>query len=379
MKILEDVRVLDLTQAQAGPMCTMFLADMGAEVIKIEPAWGDMTRFFPPLVEEKVSPYFMFLNRNKRSVTLNLKSEKGLKIFKDLVKIGDVVVENFSPGTMVDLGLGYETLKEINPKIIFASISGFGQYGPYSRRLSHAEIAEAASGYMDLMRDKIDPSGPPLNPPQAIADTIPALFCAIGILSALRYRERTGYGQRIDLAQVDCMVGVSTSITFRTLLKDKTTWDQALEKGLVVPPLYKAKDGYIMMVPGLRYVERLAKAMGVELERIDGRIVEEWVRDKTRDEVVNLLVEERMPVAPVLSLDEVINDPHIQAREMIVEVNHPVLGKVKVPGFPLKFSETPVRIEKPEPLLGQHNEEVLSTLLGYSEEEIAKLKGEKVI
>lgn len=175
------------------------------------------------------------------------------------------------------------------------------------------------------------------------------------------------------------MVGVSTSITFRTLLKDKTTWDQALEKGLVVPPLYKAKDGYIMMVPGLRYVERLAKAMGVELERIDGRIVEEWVRDKTRDEVVNLLVEERMPVAPVLSLDEVINDPHIQAREMIVEVNHPVLGKVKVPGFPLKFSETPVRIEKPEPLLGQHNEEVLSTLLGYSKEEIAKLKGEKVI
>lgn len=381
MKALEDLRVLDLTHAHEGPMCTMFLADMGAEVIKIEPTWGERTRFFPPLIKGTTSPYFLYLNRNKKGLTLNLKSEKGVKIFKDLVSIVDVVVENFSPGTMDRLGLGYETLKKINPKIIFASLSGFGQYGPYSKRLSFDPIAIAASGYMELMREKVDPSGPPVGPPEAIADTIPALFCAIGILSALRYRERTGQGQRIDIAQMDCMVGVSPSYIFHTLAG--TTFEgsfRKFRKTLQLSGLYKAKDGYIMItVPG-EMLERLAKAIGVETEKIESQeYVKEWVRGKNVSEVVDLLVRARVPVSSVNSLEDVINDPNIRAREMIVEVSHPVIGKVKMPGFPIKFSETPVKIKDPAPMLGQHNDEILSTLLDYSKEEISKLKEEGVI
>lgn len=380
--LLDDVKILGLTQAHQAPMCTMFLAAMGADVIKIEPLWGERSRFFAPLIKGKLSPFFAFLNRNKRAITLNLKSPKGVKIFKDLVKLSDVVVENFSPGTMDRLGLGYETIKEINSRIIFMSMSGFGQYGPNSRRLSFSPIAEAASGFMGLLREKIrdniNSSATPMSQHEPIADIIPALFAVIGILSALHYRERTGHGQRIDLAQVDCMVGVTSSISFHSLAE--TTFFDSLKKyGAAIPETYKAKDGEIIIMMPRGMEERLAKLLGIEPQRIDGQIVEEWVRDKTVDEVVNLLVKARLPVSPVLSLDEVINDPHIIARDMIVEVDHPDIGKAKMPGFPIKFSETKSTLEKPAPLLGEHNVEVLSTLLGYSDEEIAKLKEEQVI
>ena len=380
MNVLKDVRILDLTQAHQGPMCTMFLADMGAEVIKIEPMWGDRTRFFPPLIKGTTSPYFVYLNRNKKGMTLNLKSEKGVAIFKELVKIGDVVVENYSPGTMEnEFGLGYDTLREVNPKIILLSLSGFGQYGPYSRRRSFAPIAEAASGYTELVRQRITPDGPPVGAPDAIGDTIPSLFGIIGVLSALSYRERVGHGQRIDIAQTDSMVAVLPSIIFHTLAGTTMTGASTkFRSTLQLSSIYKAKDGYVMVtVPG-DMAERLAEAIGVEtIERQE--VVTEWVESKTRNEVIDLLVKARIPVASVNNLDEVINDPHILAREMIVEMDHPVVGKYKTPGFPIKFSETPVKLGRTAPQLGQHNEEVLSTLLAYSKDKITKLKEEGVI
>lgn len=199
MKPLEGVRVLDLTHAHAGPICTLYMAAMGAEVIKIEPPWGERTRFFPPLVE-RVSPYYAFLNRCKKGVTLNLKEPRGKQIFMEMVKKADIVVENFSPGTMEELGLGWDTLKDLNPSVIFCSISGFGQTGPWRDRRSFDPIAQAASGYMWLMKDSIDPEGPPLQAPEAIADTIPGFTALIGILAALNHRHISGGGQRIDVA-----------------------------------------------------------------------------------------------------------------------------------------------------------------------------------
>jgi len=376
LKALEGIRVLDLTHAHAGPICTMYLGAMGAEVIKIEPPWGDMTRMFPPLVKG-VSPYFAFLDRCKKGITLNLKNPKGLGIFKELVKVSDVVVENFSPGTMDNLGLGWETLRELNPGIVFASISGFGQTGPWSDRRSFDPIAQAASGYMWLMRDSIDPEGPPLLAPEAIADTIPGFTALIGILAALIYRSRTGRGQRIDVAQMDAMIAVSQSFSFWTLAG--TTFRRAVrERGVRVSGCHRAKDGYVMLsLPPGRITDWFSEL--TQMEEFTWESVAAWVGERTVDEVVELLSEAGVPVAPVNDLDDVMRNEHALAREMFVKVDHPTLGETTEPGFPIKFSETKGDVTMPAPLIGQYNEEVLSRVLGYSKEQIEELRKEGVI
>jgi len=376
MKALEGIRVLDLTHAMAGPICTMFLGAMGAEVIKIEPPWGEMTRMFPPLVKG-VSPYFAFLDRNKKGVTLNLKHPKGLDMFKEMVKKSDVVVENFSPGTMDDLGLGWETLRELNPGIIFASISGFGQTGPWSNRRSFDPIAQAASGYMWLMKDSIDPEGPPHQAPEAIADTIPGFSALIGILAALIHRSKTGRGQQIDVAQMDAMIAVSPSFSFWTLAR--TTFKRAVSGyGVRVSGCHKAKDGYVMFsLPPGRITDWFRELIG--MEELTWDAVAAWVVERTVDEVVELLVKAGIPVAPVHDLDDVLANEQARAREMFVKVEHPVLGETTLPGFPIKFSETKGDMTAPAPLLGQHNVEVYSELLGFSEDEVEALRKEGVI
>lgn len=394
MNALDDVRIISLGQHHQAPMSTLFLAAMGADVIKVEPLWGDQLRFFNPLIKGKagmLSPYFAYLNRNQRGITLDLKKEKGKKIFKELTKIGDVVVENFSPGTMDDLGLGYEALKQVNPKIIYISQSGFGQTGPYSSRLSFSPIAEAASGSMDLLRNKENfmnnINGRPISQPEPIADTIPALFSVISILSALYYRNRTGHGQKIDLAQADCMIAVTSSFAFHAMAN--TVFSGAMREAEAIPETYQTKDGYVIATAPRGMEERLAKLFGIEVEKLQSgdrlvrfKIIDEWIKDRTREEVVKAFNEARLPVAPVNSLEDVIKDPHFTAREMFVETDlaNWGLGKTKMPNFPIKFSETKaVPLDKAPPLLGQHNDEVFSTLLGYSKEEIAKLREERVI
>ncbi|HUS77969.1 MAG TPA: CoA transferase [Patescibacteria group bacterium] len=376
MSALEGVRVLDLTHAHAGPICTMFLGAMGAEVIKIEPTWGEMTRMFPPLVKG-VSPYFMFVDRCKKGVTLNLKDPRGREMFMEMVKKADVVMENFSAGTMDRLDLGWDVLQGLNPGIIFASISGFGQYGPWSNRRSFDPIAQASSGYMWTMQEGINPEGPPLQAVEAIADTIPGFTALIGILAALQYRHRTGKGQRIDVAQMDSMIAVMQSFSFWEIAG--MTFRSAARSGRVgVSRLHEAKDGYVMFsLPAGRITDWFKELLGVEeLTRED---VEKWVAERPVEEVVGLLAKTGVPVAPVLDLDQVKANEHAKAREMFVKVDHPTLGEVSLPGFPIKFSETKGDITMPAPLLGQHNEEVYSELLGLSKEKLEELRREGVV
>jgi formyl-CoA transferase len=376
MKALEGIRVLDLTHAHAGPICTYYMAAMGAEVIKVEPPWGEMNRFFPPLVKG-VSPYFAHLGRCKKGVTLNLKDPRGKEMFMEMVKKSDVVVENFSPGTIDDLGLGYETLKRLNPGIIFASISGFGQTGPWRDRRSFDSIAQAASGYMWLMKDIVDPEGRPYKATEAIADTIPGLTALIGVLAALNHRHGTGRGQRIDVSQMDSMISVMQSFSFWDIAK--TTFERSLDDRVDRAfGLHRAKDGYVMfMAPAGRLTDWFRELLGIE--EMDRVVVEEWVAERTVEEVVETLAETGIPVAPVQDLEQVMQNEHALHREMFVEVDHPALGETTMPGFPIKFSEMEIDVKTPAPILGQYNRVVYSELLGLSNDEVEALRREGVI
>ncbi len=374
MKILDDIRILDLTHVWYGPWATMMLADMGAEVIRVEPPWGAIDRLAEGALFGGASYTFHHLNLNKKDITLDLKSPEGIGILKELVKKSDVVVQNFSPGAMERLGLGYEVLKGLNPGIIYAALSGFGQDGPYTKRRSYAMIAEAMSGHTRLTGERADPEGPPIEMAQAYGDLGPGTMAAMAILGAIRYRDRTGVGQMIDVAQYDCMVAYNTSITGYTLsglLPLELRKKYPMGRG--VGGLYEAKDGgWIRLAAfGPRFIDRLNQHYGVEM--VEKEFIGEKVKGMTRDEAVELYVGLGLPCAPVYHVDETVADPHLAARGMFVEVEHPLAGTVKVPNFPIKFSETPGEIRTAAPLLGAHSKELLMGLLGMSEERFMEL------
>ena len=376
-ELLKGVRILDLTHVYFGPYTTMILGSMGAEVIKVEPPWGEMARFYPPLVNRESSP-FMFLNRNKMGMTVNLKSEKGKKIFFQLLAKSDVVIENFKRGTMDRLGLGYEEMKKVKPNIIYAALSGFGLDGPYRDRPSFAPVASAMSGWMRITGDLIDPEGPPIRPAEWHGDLDPALWAVISILGALRHREHTGEGQIVDVSQLDCMfmhTGVPIS---NYLVNGKLPWEIWRERPTIAILFgnFKASDGYVYIAAEGSQVDRLKKVVGHDLETHED--LARWVSNKTVHFVVDTLSGANIPVAPIYQIDAAIEDPQIKARGMIIEFEHPKAGRVRQPNFPVKFSKTPVFI-KPAPLLGQHNDDILRDLLGYSDEEIALLRQEQVI
>lgn len=376
MTALKGIRVLDLTHAHAGPICTLYMAAMGADVIKIEPKWGDMTRMFPPLVKGQ-SPYFLFLGRGKKGVTLDLKNPEGKDMFKELVKDADVVMENFSSGTMDRLDLGYDALKKINPRIIYASISGFGHTGPWVNRRSFDPIAQAASGYMWLMKDAIAPDGPPLQAPEAIADTVPGFMALTGILAALISRNETGRGQKVDVAQMDSMIGTMQSFSFWNIA-NMSFRTAGRTRRVGVSGLRETKDGYVMFaLPPGRITDWFMELLGVE--ELIPEFVNSWVKERTTDDVVEILEKTGVPVAAVMDLDEVQTSPQALAREMFVKVKHPTMGEIIEPGFPIKFSETKGDISAPAPLLGEHNVEVYTRLLGYSEEKVEELRKKGVI
>ncbi len=378
---LEDIRILDLSHVWFGPYCTMLLAHLGAEVIKVEPPWGEMTRLFPPLIENE-SPTFISMNLNKKGITLDLKHPKGKEIFLELAKLSDVVVENFTPGTMERLGLGYQVLKGVRPDIIYASMSGFGQTGPYAKRPSYFSIAEAITGHAYMAGLGEDEEGEPRGSPQAYGDLGPALFAALSIVSALRFRDKTGKGQWIDVAQADCMVSLASQAILTYTAAGLTPLEARRKRrslGQVsVGGFFKAMDGYVAVLATRGpIVERLAEAL--EVEEVDVEGFRRWVEGKAVDEVVERLVRADVPVAPVLNIDEVVEEPHLLARGAFKEVEHPRLGRIKVPSFPVKFSEFEELPINPSPALGQHTEEVLKTLLGYSKEEIEELRRERVV
>jgi len=379
---LEDIRVLDLTHVWFGPWCTMMLADMGAEVIRIEPPWGAIDRLAEGALFGGASYTFHHLNINKKDLTLNLKDPEGLAIFKELVKKSDVVVQNFSPGTMEKLGLGYDVLKELNPGIIYAALSGFGQYGPYKTRRSYAMIAEAMSGHTMLTGENHDPEGPPVEMAQAYGDLGPGTMAAMAILTALRYRDKTGKGQMIDVAQLDCMVAYNTAITGYLLsgLRPRELREK-FPRGRGAGGIFKTSDGKWIRVAafGPRAMDRIAQAMGVDHDEITKELLESKAATMTRDQAVEYFVGMGLPCAPIYHVDETVADPHVNARDMFIELDHPKAGRIKLINFPVKFSETPAQLKSAAPLLGEHNEEILKSLLGFSDERIKELVQKGVI
>jgi len=374
MGMLDDIRIVDFTHVYFGPYSTMIMADMGADVIKIEPPWGEMTRLSPPHFGG-VSSTFHYLDRNKKGVALNLKDPKALEIVKELIKQSDVVIENFKRGTMEKLGLGYEDVKKLNPKIIYASLSGFGLDGPYKDRPSFAPIAGSYCGWYRLTGDVLDPKGPPIRPAEWHGDLDPGLFAVIGVLGALRHRDKTGEGQLIDVSQLDVMMAqTGVAITGYTL-SGKLPWERQADRlpGPQTFGMFKAKDGYVYVAADPQMHQKLMAAMGVEDLGEGAEVLEGWVKDKTVDEVVEAL-KDAVPVAPVQNIDKAIEDPQVKHRGTMIEVEHSKAGRVRMPGFPLKMEKTPGVIKMPAPLLGEHTVQVLKELLGYSDEKIEGLR-----
>jgi crotonobetainyl-CoA:carnitine CoA-transferase CaiB-like acyl-CoA transferase len=379
-----------MTRVLAGPYCAMLLADMGAEVIKVEePGKGDDARGYPPFIRG-TSAYFTNLNRNKQSIVLDLKNEEAKDIFTALLKKSDVLLENYKPGTMDRLGFSYDTVREINPRIIYASISGFGQYGPYKERPGYDIIGQAMGGLMSVSGW---PDSPPTRTGTAMADIVAGLNTCIGILAALRGRDSTGLGERIDVALVDSMVSAMETVIQIYLVEGRIPQRVGNRYEFIAPyNSFQAADGWVVIgVGGEEVWKRFCTVIGQEVltanpafltnkdrvtnvVRLDA-IVTEWTSKRTVNEIVSLLMGVSVPCSPILSVDQICNDPHIaQAREMIVEMDHPLGGRMRVVSCPIKFTNMKPTIRSTAPLLGEHTEQVLTDIIGISEAEYARLK-----
>ncbi|WP_298069848.1 CoA transferase [uncultured Mailhella sp.] len=393
--LLDGLKVLDMTRVLAGPYCGMLLADLGADVIKIEvPGRGDDARINFPIINGE-SAYFMNLNRNKRGITLNLKTEKGKDIFRKLVAKSDVVLENYRPGVMEKLGLGYEELRKINPGIIYGAVSGFGHYGPYSQRPGYDIIGQAMSG---LMSTTGWPGGQPTRTGTAISDVMGGISCCVGILAAYANKLRTGEGEKIDVSLVDSMVSSLEIINTIYLCTGKTPQRIGNRYEAIYPyDSFQAKDGMLVIGAGnQKLFTILCSIMKREDLLTDPQFadnnlrvinyaklkphIEAWLTDKTIDEAVDILLKAGVPAAPINTIDRVARDPHIAgARKMFIEIEHPKAGKFKITGNQIKLTNHAIEHFTPAPLLGQHNEEILGEMLGLSHEEVCALAEEKVL
>jgi crotonobetainyl-CoA:carnitine CoA-transferase CaiB-like acyl-CoA transferase len=401
-KALEGIRVLDLTRIYAGPYCSMLFADMGAEVIKIEPPEGELIRDNPPMVEQgkggphdrSRSGYFLTLNRNKYGITLNLKHPKALKIFKDLVKMSDIVLENYAPGVMKRLGIDYPVLKKINPRIILCSISGFGQTGPYSERMAFDVISQAMSGLMSITGH---PDNPPTRVGTSLGDVSAAVHAAFAIMTALWHREKTGKGQQVDVSMLETMVAILEGGIVRwTIGKELLTPIGSMNPHEAPMAAFKCKDGYIIIAAvGDEHWQRFCRAINRPDWAADPALqtkaqrwakkymiqeeIEKITTKHTLKEVGEMMDRERVANSPILNIKEVVEDPHLKERGYFVDIEHPVIGKAKIPGIPFKMSESPGAVERPSPLVGEHNELILGKYLGIGKGEIDKLKGEGAV
>jgi len=380
-KILEDIKVLDFTHVWFGPYCTMMLAGLGAEVITVEPPWGNIGRFGPGELYKGTSTSFIAMNCGKKGVTIDMKKPEGITLVKELVKESDIVVQNFATGAMERLGLGYDELKKIKPNIIYAALSGFGQYGPYSRYGSYAVVAEAISGYTYATGKGITPDHAPVTMAGALGDIGPAVFAAFSIVAALRYRDKTGKGQMIDVNQVDTMVSFNACETVAYDLFKESPIERRRKRPQnpneiwgIVP----VKDGWVQIAGSRpKAIEELKSKLGVE--EINKDIVKEKIASMTRMEAFEWLTSFDIPSAPIYEAYEGFEDPHLKARKTFIEVEDPVAGKYRIPKFPAEFSETPGEIKTGAIALGQHTEEVLRTVLKKTPKQIEELEQNGVV
>lgn len=396
MNALSDITVLDLTRVLAGPYSTMMLADYGANVIKIEtPGKGDDTRSMGPF-KNGASMYYANVNRNKKSITLNLKSEEGKKMFLDMVKKADVVVENYRPGVMDRLGLGYDVLKQINDQLIYAAVSGFGSYGPKYLRPGYDIIAQSYSGLMSITGPA---GGSPTRVGNAMGDVLGGMNLTIGILMALHARTIIGHGQRVDVSLVDSVVSSLETGTQRFFASGKQPELIGNRYAAAYPyDSFRASDGLFVIGCGndklfnLFCTKAINKPELLEDPRFASNplrcenhaalkeIIEEWSVQYTIDECVDIIDAAGVPASPINDLPRITTDEHVAgAREMFVPLHHPVIGDMMVNGNPVKLLETKVDISRCAPELGEHNAEIYGKLLGLGEEDLAKLQADKVI
>jgi len=391
---LDGIKVVDLSAALTGPFCTQLLADFGAEVLKIEPPGkGDMLRAFGPPYLKGESPYFLLTNRNKRGITLDITKEKGREILIRLAKDADVFIENYRPSVKKKLKIDYDTLKEINPRLIYCSISGFGQTGPYAERAGFDPIAQGMSGITSITGWK---HTGPVRVGVAIGDSLGGIFATYGILMAIIERERSGQGQRVETSLLEGLISVLGFQAAKYFATGERPEPLGNDHGMVSPyGTFKTKDSFINIAAGNQGMwERLAEALGlghlIREERFRtvpdrvtnrselGKLLEEKLGEKTTKEWGEILNEVGVANGPILHIDEVFQDPQVLHQEMLVEMDHPTIGKIKNIGFPVKLSRTPAAVRRPPPLLGQHTEDLLKEL-GYGPQEIETLRKEKII
>lgn len=392
---LEGIRVLDLTRALAGPYCTMFLGDMGAEVVKIEqPQVGDDSRGWGPPFIGAESAYFLAINRNKKSITVDMKSDRGIELVRRLAAMSDVFVENFRPGTLERLGLGERELRERNPRLIYASLSGFGADGPMKDWPGYDLVIQAWGGFMSITGM---PDGEPTKVAVAIIDVVAGLMIGKAIVAALFARERTGVGQKVDTslleAEVACLIPYGSD--YLASGKVPGRWGNA-HPNIVPYQSFKTQDGY--MVVGAASEgnwRRLCEAIGMAELADDPRFTKNAQRVANRQELIRILTSEflkrptaawielltgaGLPCAPVNTIDRVFKEPQVLHRKMLIEIEHPTAGKVRMAGLPLKFSGTPASVRLPPPVLGEHSQDILRSWLEMEEGEIADLKGKGII
>lgn len=395
MKALQDIQVLDLTRALAGPFCTLMLGDYGADVVKIEiPETGDDTRHWgPPFIGEE-SAYFLSINRNKRSLTLNFKESEAIQIFLKLVQKADVVVENFTPGVMKRFGLDYESVKAINPSIIYCSISGFGQDGPYQNRPAYDQIMQGVSGLMSITGE---PDGEPQKVGIAVSDIGAGMWAAFAVMTALHHRTNSGDGQHIDISMLDAQVAWMTYQAAYFFANEEPPKRLGAAHPTLVPyQAFMSQDGkYVNVAVGSeRLWDRFCEGIGKMDLKDNPNFAQNGDRVRNRSILVPLLQEYfltqpakhwldalqavNVPAGPINDLADVFSDPQILHREMLVEIPHPILKSIKQTGLPLKFSVTPGSFDRHPPLLGEHNKEILNSI-GYSNEEIDGLTKNSVI
>lgn len=388
---LTGIKVLDLTRVVSGPFCTMLLADFGAEVIKVEAPGGDPSRV-TGIVGPGENPYFVNLNRNKRAITINMKTEHGMKIVRRMIGEADVVVENFRPGVMDRLGLGFDKLMEINPRLVYAAISGFGKTGPYKDRPAFDFIAQAISGFMSLNGSR---DMPPLRVGIPISDTIAGLYLAFGILAALRERDRTGRGQEVQTAMVDGLISMFTFASSAFFSTGKLPPRNGNDHMVVSPyGLFQASDGALAIAPSTEKTwQQLCRALGreelTEDPRFDSpekrrdnrleinRIMEKEIGTRTREEWIELLNGVGVPCGPVNNLEQAFSDPQVLHQEMVITSDQPS-GPIRVPGFPVKMTDTPACLRRPSPQRGEHTIEILESLK-FSRDEIEDFVEQKVV